>query len=136
MPPIKLYTNWNKRLSDSENKIEPFRKYVFICEGANTEVWYFRELINLRKQLGIHPMIDVQLGEKTGDDRDISYPMNLIKFAENKKDDKALNFDRKYDKMIIVFDADIFTGKVKNYDEVIALGEKYDMCIRIVHFQK
>ena len=125
MAPIKTYTDWNKRPSDNEDRIEPYRKYVFICEGVNTEVWYFQKLIDMRKKLGIHPMIDIRLWEKTEGDRDISYPMNLIKFAEEKKKDAALAFDSKHDKMIIVFDADIFGAKVTNYEEVISLGEGY-----------
>lgn len=125
MAPIRIYTDWNKRPSDNEDKIEPFRKYVFICEGANTEVWYFQRLIDLRKQLGIHPMIDIRLWEKTAPDRNISYPRHLIEFAESMKSNDALSFDRGHDKMIIVFDADIFGAKVKNYSDVIALGEGY-----------
>ena len=61
MAPIRIYTDWNNRPSDNEDKIDSFRKYVFICEGANTEVWYFQKLIDLRKQLGIYPVIDVRL---------------------------------------------------------------------------
>lgn len=72
--PIHTYTNWNKRSSDGEKQIEPYRKYFFICEGANTETFYFEKLIDLRKQLKIHPLIDIRLMEKTGSDRDISYP--------------------------------------------------------------
>ena len=68
MAPIRTYTDWNKRPSDAEDQKEPFRKYFFICEGANTEVWYFRKLIDMRKQLGIHPMIDIRLMEKTDED--------------------------------------------------------------------
>ena len=56
MAPIRTYTDWNKRLSDQEDQIEPYRKYFFICEGSNTEVWYFKKLIDLRKQLRIHPL--------------------------------------------------------------------------------
>lgn len=123
--PIKTYTGWNKRSSDQKEQIEPFRKYVFICEGANTEVWYFRKLIDLRKRLGIHPLIDIRLWEKTESDRDISYPKALIEFAEKRKVDEELAFDRNHDKMIIVFDADIFGTKVAGYDDVISLGEGY-----------
>lgn len=125
MPPIRTYTDWNKRPSDREDKIEPFRKYVFICEGANTEVWYFQKLIDIRKRLGIHPLIDICLWEKTEEDKDISYPRNLIEFAEERKADAELAFDRKHDKMIIVFDADIFSAKVKGYEDVVSLGEQY-----------
>ena len=133
MPPIRTYTNWNKRTSDNEEKIEPFRKYVFICEGANTEVWYFRKLIDLRKRLGIHPMIDIRLWEKTEGDRDISYPMNLIKFAEARKADTELAFDRNHDKMIVVFDADIFRERVSGYEQVISLGKQYSDLLGITN---
>ena len=123
--PIRTYTDWNKRPSDHEDKIDPFRKYVFICEGANTEVWYFRKLIDLRKRLGIHPLIDIRLWEKTEGDKDISYPRKLIEFAEERKADAELGFDRKHDKMIIIFDADIFSAKVTGYEDVVSLGEQY-----------
>ena len=69
--PVHAYTNWNKRESDHEEQVEPFRKYFFICEGANTETFYFKKLIDLRKELGIHPLIDIRLWEKTGQDKDI-----------------------------------------------------------------
>ena len=42
--PVYTYTNWNSRPSDNEEQIEPFRKYFFICEGANTETFYFKRL--------------------------------------------------------------------------------------------
>lgn len=86
MAPIRTYTDWNKRPTDAENQKEPFRKYFFICEGANTEVWYFRKLIDMRKQLGIHPMIDIRLMEKIEEDANLSNPKALIEFAEVQKD--------------------------------------------------
>lgn len=64
MPPVRSYTNWNSRSTDYEKQIEPYRKYFFICEGANTETWYFRKLIDIRKSLNIHPLIDIRLLEK------------------------------------------------------------------------
>ena len=54
--PVHTYTNWNSRPSDREEQVEPYRKYYFICEGANTETFYFEKLIDLRKDLGIHPL--------------------------------------------------------------------------------
>ena len=71
--PVHTYTNWNQRPSDQEEQIEPFRKYFFICEGANTETFYFKHLIDLRKELGIHPLIDIRLWEKTEEDKNISF---------------------------------------------------------------
>ena len=106
--PVHTYTNWNVRATDEQEQIEPFRKYFFICEGANTETFYFKKLIDLKKELNIHPMIDVCLMEKTEADRDITYPEKLLKFANEQKDRNELGFDKEHDKMVIVFDADIF----------------------------
>ncbi len=124
MAPVKSYTNWNSRATDEEEQIEPYRKYFFICEGANTETWYFKKLIDIRKSLNIHPLIDIRLLEKTEEDKDISFPRKLIAFAESQKDNKEIAFDKERDKMIVVFDADIFETKVQDYDDVVAEGEK------------
>lgn len=123
MSPVRSYTNWNSRSTDNEEQREPYRKYFFICEGANTETWYFRKLIDIRKSLNIHPLIDIRLLEKTEEDKDISFPRKLIAFAESQKEYENISFDKERDKMIIVFDADIFEEKVQDYDEVVALGE-------------
>lgn len=123
MAPVRSYTNWNSRSIDNIEQREPYRKYFFICEGANTETWYFRKLIDIRKSLNIHPLIDIRLLEKTEGDKDISFPRKLIAFAESQKENADISFDKERDKMIIVFDADIFEEKVQDYDEVVALGE-------------
>ena len=103
MAPVRSYTNWNSRTTDEEEQIEPYRKYFFICEGANTETWYFKKLIDIRKELNIHPLIDIRLLEKTEGDRDISFPRRLIEFAENQKENPEIAFDKERDKMIVVF---------------------------------
>ena len=93
MAPVRSYTNWNSRTTDEEEQIEPYRKYFFICEGANTETWYFKKLIDIRKELNIHPLIDIRLLEKTEGDRDISFPRRLIEFAENQKENPEIAFE-------------------------------------------
>ncbi|MDO5425333.1 MAG: RloB family protein [Eubacteriales bacterium] len=123
MAPVRSYTNWNSRSTDAAEQIEPYRKYFFICEGANTETWYFRKLIDIRKELCIHPLIDICLLEKTEGDRDISFPRKLIAFAASQKENPDIGFDKERDQMIIVFDADIFEEKVQNYEELITFGE-------------
>ena len=125
--PVHVYTNWNKRQSDLKEQIEPFRKYFFICEGANTESFYFKKLIDLRKELGIHPLIDVCFLEKTETDKNISFPSNLVKFAFEQKTVETNEFDINRDNMVVVFDADIFEEKVKGYDKLIELIEKSDI---------
>src|SRR5699024_1388255 len=102
MAPVRSYTNWNSRSTDNIEQREPYRKYFFICEGANTETWYFRKLIDIRKSLNIHPLIDIRLLEKTEEDKDISFPRKLIAFAERQKENADISFDRERDKMIIV----------------------------------
>lgn len=124
MAPVRSYTNWNSRVTDNIEQREPYRKYFFICEGANTETWYFQKLIDMRKSLNIHPLIDIRLLEKTEKDRDISFPRKLIEFAQRQKDNPEISFDKNRDKMIIVFDADIFEKRVPDYDDVLAMGEK------------
>ncbi|MGF7145367.1 hypothetical protein HNQ56_003808 [Anaerotaenia torta] len=124
MAPVRSYTNWNSRITDNEEQREPYRKYFFICEGANTETWYFKKLIDIRKLLNIHPLIDIRLLEKTGGDRDISYPRKLMEFAKAQKENPDISFDKAQDKMIIVFDADIFEEKVQDYKELIEYGER------------
>ena len=69
-------------------------------------------------------MIDIRLLEKTEGDRDISFPRRLIEFAENQKENPEIAFDKERDKMIVVFDGDIFEEKVLDYDELVAEGEK------------
>jgi hypothetical protein len=125
--PVHTYTNWNSRPSDKEEQVEPFRKYFFICEGANTETFYFERLIDLRKQLGIHPLIDIRLWEKTEQDKNLSFPKNLVEFAKMQKNIAENEFDVDRDKMVIVFDGDIFEEKVQGYDELICSIEKTDI---------
>ena len=125
--PVHTYTNWNSRFSDEVEQIEPFRKYFFICEGANTETFYFRSLIDLRKQLGIHPLIDIRLWEKTDEDRNLSFAKDLVAFAEHQKQNPDNDFDYERDKMVIVFDGDIFEEKVQGYDELVTQIEETDI---------
>lgn len=125
--PVHTYTNWNSRPSDREEQVEPYRKYYFICEGVNTETFYFEKLIDLRKDLGIHPLIDIRLWEKTEGDRNISFAKNLVRFAYEQKSLESNGFDAERDKMIIVFDGDIFEEKVQGYDELIASIEENDI---------
>lgn len=108
MPPIHEYENWAIRHSDDFEEVEPLRKYVFICEGENSEVRYFKSLINKAKHLGIHPLVDIHLWEKTGDDKGITNPRALVRFAQREKHNPSLRFDPEIDRMVIVFDLDIY----------------------------
>jgi hypothetical protein len=121
---VKEFSSWNIRQEGSSVQIEPYRKYFFICEGANTETWYFKKLIERRKALNIHPLIDIRFLEKTDDTRDISYPKNLIDFAEKQKGSAEISFDKERDRMVVVFDADVFESKVSDYNKLVCDAEK------------
>lgn len=118
--PVHTYTNWNSRPSDREEQVEPYRKYYFICEGANTETFYFEKLIDLRKDLGIHPLIDIRLWEKTEGDRNISFAKNLVRFAYEQKSLESNGFDVERDKMIIAT-----TESYLEYAKNLGLSEVY-----------
>lgn len=109
MPPIHEYKNWDQRESDALEEVEPLRKYVFVCEGSKTEVYYFRALIDYRNQLGLHPLVGLRLWEKTDEDEGFSNPQALLRFAHREKEDNKLLFDPTHDRMIIVFDLDIYS---------------------------
>ena len=124
MAPIREYSGWNSRSSVDKEQIEPYRHYYFICEGRNTERWYFEKLIDIRKSLSIHSMIDISYLEKTEEHENLSSPKKLIEFADEQKKNGQIHYDSNFDKMIVVFDADIFENKQNDYDEVIDLGKK------------
>ena len=124
MSPVRRYSNWNLRNTDNMDQQEPYKKYFFICEGVNTETFYFRKLIDIKKQLKIHQSIEICLLEKTKEDRNISYPLYLMQFAIKQKDNPDLNFDKNHDKMILVFDLDIFEKKVDNFDRLLKLSKQ------------
>lgn len=133
MPPVRNYSNWNQRSSDEQEQVEPYQKFFFICEGANTEVFYFKKLIDIRKQLGIHPFIDICLLEKTEEDRDLSNPKRLLDFAEEQKRKDELAFDFERDRMIVVFDADIYKKKPNQYLEVLEKAHQYNDIVAVTN---
>lgn len=120
MPPVRVYENWTKRGISDQDKMEPYRKYYIICEGEKTEALYFKRLVDKRKELGIHSLIDIRFMEKTGDDAGLSHPKALIRFAEKQKSIESNAFDAGHDKMVIVFDADIFRGKAVEYTDMVS----------------
>lgn len=127
MPPIRLHFDWNQRPTDRMLPIEPFRKYFIICEGANTEFYYFKKLISIKKEVGIHSLIDLVFMEKTEEHKDLSYPKTLIEFAleERKKLIAAGVFEAERDIMIVVFDLDIFKDKVKHLAKLYELQDEH-----------
>lgn len=129
----RLYSGWDKRNSDAQREIEPYRKYIFVCEGANTEVYYFKKLIDLRKELGIHPLINVEVLDRTDEDRPKSHPKQLFEYARQCKADEDI-FDKDYDdKIIVVFDADIFESRSDQYENIVKEGEEESFVLGVTN---
>lgn len=42
MAPLREYSNWNVREAEDEER-EPYKGYYLICEGENTERFYFEK---------------------------------------------------------------------------------------------
>ena len=61
------------------------------------------------------------------EDKNISFAKRLVDFAEEQKKNPNNGFDADRDKMVIVFDGDIFEAKVQGYDELLATIEKNDI---------
>lgn len=113
MPPIQLYSNWNQRPSDLIEKTEPLRRYFILCEGANTEKFYFKKIINLKKEIGIHSLVEILFMNKTDIHHNLSNPKQLVEFAktERKKLIKSDEFKKERDIMLVTFDLDVFRDR-------------------------
>lgn len=79
-----VYSGFRNRASETEY-IEPRRRYYFICEGENTEVWYFKRMIDRQREFGIKPPIEICLIEKTEEDKSVSNPERLLEFGRRIK---------------------------------------------------
>lgn len=116
---LRVYDKWNSRNPNHSASIDPYRKYFFICEGSKTEVYYFRKLIDFRKNLGIHALIDIKLLERTQQDITNSHPKKLLEYAKCFQESEDAEFDIGHDKIIVVFDADIFEYRESDYGDII-----------------
>ena len=118
MAPLREYSGWNTRESETGTR-EPYNRYYILCEGENTEKYYFQQIINIKKLLGISPTIEIKHLEKTGSDRSTSDPKSLIKMADDFISEKEDDFNAELDKIIIVFDLDIYEEKQNALKKVI-----------------
>ena len=119
MLPVIMYTNWNQRASDEEEQIEPYKRYFFICEGANTEKWYFEKFIDSKKEFNINSSIEIIYLEKQDDVSGWSDPKKLIILADETVADNKIDFDKERDKIIIVFDTDIYGDITGTWEDLL-----------------
>lgn len=137
MAPIRSYSDWNTRASNKEKQIEPYKHYYFICEGQNTEKWYFEKFIDMKKEFSISALVSIEYLEKTEEHKRWSDPKKLYELAEICRKNGDVSFDPKYDHMILVFDADIYEGRQPSlYDKFIEEASKTNMiCVTNPSFE-
>lgn len=137
MAPIRSYTNWNTRPSNKEEQIEPYKHYYFICEGQNTERWYFEKFIDLRKEFSISSLISLEYLEKTDEHKTWSDPKKLIELVATIQKNGAISFDPKRDCMVIVFDADIYENREESvYRNLVEEASKENtLCVTNPSFE-
>lgn len=137
MPPIRSYTNWNTRPSNNEEQIEPYKHYYFICEGLNTERWYFERFIDMRKDFSISSLIHVEYLEKTEEHEGWSNPKKLCQLSNIVRTSGHYDFDPKRDVMILVFDADIYEAQDESvYNTLIENAERENtICVTNPSFE-
>ena len=122
MVPVRDYSNWNERKTDGIEKREPKNKIYIIAEGAETERNYLRGFVDNYAKEFPNSITETIFLEKIGNDKGISNPKELIKLAEDQKEKHF--YCEETDKMIIVFDADIYKDKEDDYKAILELGKK------------
>ena len=134
MTPIEEYrASWTEQSFDSQERVDPYKKFVFIAEGVNTEFWYFKEFIKIRKELGFSSIVDVSYLYRTKEDLNVSAPIRLIDYADQYISDHTNRFKRKTDRIIIVFDADHFVGKPKEYERILKKADEHGFDVGVTN---
>ena len=121
MPPLESYSGWYGRATDDKPQIEPKKRYYFICEGQNTERWYFERFIDLRNEFNISNLIGIIYLEKKGNFSGCSDPQSLFSLATQVANDGKYDFDKDFDKIIIIFDVDIYVTGQRSWCQYVNL---------------
>jgi hypothetical protein len=105
-----------KSFKETTNERLVYKKYYFLCEGKNTEYKYLKQIIANKYNIGIRDCIQLIPIPKEGEDKSSSQPEKLIEIADKWKDKNAKNatkeiFDKKVDKIVLVFDLDVIKNK-------------------------
>lgn len=128
MVPLREYgKSWSVRpTNNNDDQREPYRKYFFLCEGENTEKWYFEKFIDLKKYFGISSLLSIEYLERTEEHKSWSNPKKLLELAKKVKSEKEYSFDKNLDKIIIVFDFDIYNNSAdkSDYNDLISKASK------------
>lgn len=115
MSPLIDVATWNHRSHSIRRR--PRSRCFLIAEGVNTEYWYFSGLAAKLDREGKPETIEIRLVERTGEDRNSSNPKALAEQARLifEDVDGRYGYDREADRIVVVFDADIYKGNKAAY---------------------
>lgn len=108
MPPISPIGTWNQRRTPVPRS--PKGKCFFVAEGANTEFWYLKSLARRLAKRDLPRLVEMVTVERTGSDQNSSHPRALVRQAREIREDpdSRFGFDPASDRVVIVFDADVY----------------------------
>lgn len=111
MAPLNALETWSVR-SGRETK-QPKSKCFIVSEGANTEYWYLESLALRLAKMGVPELIELKPVKRTGGERDDSAPKKLAEHAKRiiEDEDGEFGYDDETDRVVMVFDADIYKGR-------------------------
>ncbi|MEJ6949384.1 RloB family protein [Natronospora cellulosivora (SeqCode)] len=124
MSPLREIRQWTSRYKE-DKQINPLRRYYLIFEGAHTELKYFEGIVNNRKILDIHSLIELVILDKDGDIENHSHPKRLYDLINKKKSqlENDENYNKNIDKFVIIFDRDSYRSS-KKYLDFVKSAEK------------
>lgn len=122
MAPLHNNQYWYSRDQDSLEEVNPEYIVYVVCEGQNTEDYYFAGLFSfLESQMVAHPIEAVHC-KKTDEDASSSHPKKLLELAKAKMQED--DFEQG-DMVAIVFDVDVFKDDPDNYFALLDECEQY-----------
>lgn len=119
MPPLnELNDIGSRKVTVRRSEIN---RFFFLCEGKNTERWYFGRLFDYLNKMDLPTRAVPVYVERTQEDEGASHPKRLAEFAEliRNNEDKDRGYDPQLDKTVIVFDADIYKNDRKGYHALL-----------------
>lgn len=115
MAPLIPLDTWSIRGESAD--LDPKGRCFIVAEGANTEYWYLSNLVFLLSKQGLPEHIEIKPVKRTDEDKNKSHPRALAKQAAliSKDEDGSFGFDAQTDRVVIIYDADVYKGDENAY---------------------
>lgn len=119
MAPLNPISTWNERGIEEIKK--PLSKFYFLCEGSKTERYYFEALFEYLNKRNTAMRVLPLYVERTEEDETVSCLIRLAEYASEIRADeeKKYGFNDQLDKTVLIFDADIYKNRSKEFKELL-----------------